>query len=120
MRLGRSKEYGHLTCGGCSEATRDKMRCPLTLHGKGKRPPREPAAVPSYRVEMGGTKRAELFRSCPYGECLTPEATRHLTTFGFIKRFDKWPPGREDPQLYEAVSLLQREHDAIDEETRKQ
>lgn len=115
MRLGRSPEHGQLTCGTCNEATRDRMRCPLPLTGPGRGPARAPAAVPAYRVEMGNA-RAELFRSCPWGEALTPEVTRLLNTYGFIKRFDKWPPDREDPRLYEAVSLLQREHDAIDEE----
>lgn len=68
---------------------------------------------------MGPNRRAELFTVCPNGVALTEEVTTALTTFGFLSRFNKWPPGRDDPRFLEAVSIIQREHDAIDSEALK-
>lgn len=106
MRLGRSEEYRHHVCETAKEPERQRMRCP----------PYEPAKVPAYRVEMGASRRAELFASCPWSQALTPQVERWLSTYALISRFNRWPPGRDDPQLYEAIVIIQREHDAIDRE----
>lgn len=107
VRLGRSEEYGHLVCGACAESVRDKMRCVLPGHE------REPAPAPTYRVDMGPASRAALFTRCPVGLALTDDAARYLSAYGLVKRWGKWPPGRDNPALLEAMSLIEREHDLI-------
>lgn len=121
MRLGRSERYGHLTCGGCSEAQRDELRCPLRFAagkdqtGKVRDPaPRAPADVPFYRIEMGRNRRAEFTKQCPVGLALTDDVTLYLNAYALVERWGKWPPGRDDPQVLEAIMVIRREHDLID------
>jgi hypothetical protein len=108
VRLGRSERYGRLTCGRCTERQRDEFRCVLKGHE------RTPAEVPTYRVDMGRDARAHLTRSCPVGLALTDSTARLLSAYGLAKRWGQFPPGRRDPQLLEAFSVIQREHDTID------
>ncbi|HEX5437152.1 MAG TPA: hypothetical protein VFW98_08330 [Gemmatimonadaceae bacterium] len=111
VRAGRSARYGHLTCGSCTEAERDEFRCCLAGHE------REPAPVPTYRLDMGPTRRAVLTRQCPVGLALRdPQVGLWLTAYGMVRRWGKWPPGRDDPRVLEAMVVIQREHDLIDRE----
>lgn len=95
---------------------RDRLRCVLPDADGSVR---SPALVPTYRVDMGSTARARLFHACPIGTLYGDPFIRHsLTVSGLVRRFNRWPPGREDPRLLEAVLVIQREHDVIDAERR--
>lgn len=105
--MGRDARFGPHNCVTASEAERDEFRCPD--YG------RAPAAVPTYRVDMGPTSRAILTTQCPVGlSTRDKEVALWLTAYGMVKRWQKWPPGRDDPRLLEALTVIQREHDLID------
>lgn len=74
---------------------------------------RAPAPVPTYRLDMGPSRRAHLTTACPVGLALTDETALDLTAYALVKRWQKWPPGRDDPRLLDALAVIQREHDLI-------
>ncbi|MFL5481135.1 MAG: hypothetical protein ACJ8AK_03015 [Gemmatimonadaceae bacterium] len=43
-----------------------------------------------------------------------------LTVYGVVERWGKWPPGRENPQLLEAMIVIASEHARIDAEKVKE
>ena len=107
--MGRDPRYGLHDCWNASATERDEFRCQVPGDE------RAPAPVPAYRVDMGPTSRAVLLNVCPVGASLqSMDVVRWLTAYGLIKRWQKWPPGRDDPRLMEALGVIQREHDAID------
>lgn len=108
MRVGRDARFGKYTCGTCTAKQKDELRCVLKGHE------RPPAKTPAYRVAMGSA-RAVLTKSCPVGLSLNDDRTSlYLTAYGMVKKWAKWPPGRDDPRTLEALTVIQREHDLID------
>ena len=67
-----------------------------------------------------GAGRPRFFRRCPVGTVLDDRLVRDaLVAFGAVKRWQKWPPGRDDPRLLDALNVIQREHDLLDAELLK-
>ena len=104
----RSARYGQLSCGSCTKAQRDEFRCVL----KGQE--RTPAKVPTYRVEMGQSRRARLFKSCPVGTVLTDDVAQLIAAYNVREAFGEWPPGRRSPRVLDAFVVIKREHNLID------
>lgn len=75
--------------------------------------------MPTYRVDMGPTRRAEFTTRCPVGLAMTDEVALYLAAYAMVKRWNKWPPGRDNPRVVEALTVIQREHDLIDMERSK-
>lgn len=80
------------------------MTCGLPGHE------REPKKVPTYKIEMGNDRRAVQTKICPWAVALEDEkVSQWLLAYGLVSRWGKWPPGREDPQLLEAMVVIANE-----------
>jgi len=78
---------------------------------------REPKKVPTYKIEMGPSKRAIQTTTCPWSVALADRRVNGwLTAYGLVERWREWPPGRRDPQLMEALLVIAGEHNRIDAE----
>jgi hypothetical protein len=66
---------------------------------------------------MGWNRKAVQTTRCPWSLALADSRTiQWLTAYGLIERWGKWPPGREDPQLLEAMVVIASEHARIEAE----
>ncbi len=76
---------------------------------------REPAKTNAYKVEMGGVRKPEFFRSCPVGLALTDSVAELMAAYNIHKTFgDTWLPGtRKDPRLLSAFVVIERENNLI-------
>ena len=103
--MGRHARFGKLHCGGCSEKQRDELTCGLPGHE------REPKKVPTYKVEMGGLRKAVQTKVCPWAVAFSDrKVVQWLTAYALIERYREWPPGRRDPRLLEAITVIANEH----------
>jgi hypothetical protein len=52
----------------------------------------------------------EHFTVCPWSVALKDgRVGRWLTAYGMVDRWGKWPPGKDDPQLMEAFTVIANE-----------
>jgi hypothetical protein len=66
---------------------------------------------------MGGVKRAFISDRCPWSHVYNDGvATHYLAAYGLVERWREWPPGRRDPRLLEAMTVIASEHQAVDRE----
>jgi hypothetical protein len=66
---------------------------------------------------MGWSRKAIHTTKCPWSVALADrQVNRWLTAYGLVERWRKWPPGREDPQLMEALLVIAGEHNRMDAE----
>jgi hypothetical protein len=66
---------------------------------------------------MGWQRKATHTKKCPWSVALADtRVNRWLTAYGMVERWGKWPPGREDPQLMEAMLVIAGEHNRMDAE----
>lgn len=63
---------------------------------------------------MGGNRKPVQTKICPWAVALQDgKISQWLLTYGLVKRWNKWPPGRDDPQLLEAIIILANEESQI-------
>lgn len=87
------------------------MTCGLPGHE------REEKKVPTYKLEMGGPRKAEQFKRCPWSAVIEdPIVGQSLRGYGLVDRWHRWPEGRPDPRFLEALSVIDSEHNRITEE----
>jgi hypothetical protein len=56
-------------------------------------------------------------KHCPWAlVAADPRIGTWLSTFWRVKTYNRWPEGRSDPQLMEAIAVLEGEHAAITRE----
>jgi hypothetical protein len=67
---------------------------------------------------MGGVRKAQIFNRCPWGIVLTDPLVPHfLSAYGLIDRWREWPPGKRDPRLVSALTIIGSEHNRITAES---
>ena len=63
---------------------------------------------------MGGVRHAIHFDRCPWSAVYTDAVAQGaLKAYGAHERFGIQPPGRTDPRLLEAMSIIASEHNRI-------
>jgi len=63
---------------------------------------------------MGGVRKAVVTDRCPWASVYTdPVAQGALAAYGARERFGILPPGRTDPRLMEALTIIASEHSRI-------
>jgi len=63
---------------------------------------------------MGGVRKPVFSDRCPWSLVYTdPVAEGALRAYGARERFGIMPPGRTDPRLLEAMSIIASEHNRI-------
>ena len=67
-----------------------------------------------HRVAMGGVRKSVFTERCPWSVALKDSRiTRWLATYWLVKDLGVYPPGRMDPQLLDAFSVIAGERNEI-------
>ncbi len=67
---------------------------------------------------MGGMRKAIITDRCPWSIVFAePVIGRLLSAYGLIERWGEWPPGKRDPRVLEALSVISSEYSRIDNES---
>lgn len=76
-----------------------------------------PAVPGRHTVEMGGVRKALIFDRCPWATAYNDkDAVAYLGAYGVVERWREWPPGKRDPRLMEALTVIASEHNRADSE----
>lgn len=70
-----------------------------------------------HTLSLGPVKKALIFDRCPWSEVFNDrDAQSYLAAFGVVERWREFPPGKRDPRLMEALTVIASEHNTIDRE----
>lgn len=66
---------------------------------------------------MGPVKAEQVFDHCPWSNVYNDrDAKLYLAAYGIVERWREFPPGKRDPRLMDALSIIASEHNTVDRE----